>query len=174
MIETIKLNELRLIPESSGILKQLQGEFDFAKPIYDAKDLAFKMNECMIRNDGLGLSACQVGIPFRVFVMRINGDEPLALFNPKIVNTSDNLISMKEGCLSYPLLYMNVRRADAVRIRFQTYTGEMQTQQFIGMSARVALHEMDHMEGITYHSRATSFELQRATRKRMILKRKVK
>jgi len=170
----IELKELQLISEESGILKQLQGEFDFQSPLYDPKDLAFKLNECMKKHNGLGLSACQVGIPFRVFALRVDGDEPYVLFNPKIVSQSDNMISMKEGCLSFPLLYMNVKRPDAVRIRYQTYTGEIKTQQFIGMSARVALHEMDHMEGITYLSRASSFELQRATRKRMILKRKVK
>ena len=170
----IELQQLHLIPEDYEILKQPQDDFDFSNPIFDPKNLADRLNECMKKNDGLGLSACQVGIPYKVFVMRINGDEPLALFNPRIVSQSDNLIPMKEGCLSFPLLYMNVRRPDAVRIRFQTYTGETKTQQFIGMSARVALHEMDHMEGITYLTRASSFELQRATRKRMILKRKVK
>lgn len=170
----IELKELQLVSETSGILTQAQGDFDFENPPCDPKDLAFKLNECMKKNDGLGLSACQVGIPHRVFVMRVNGDEPLALFNPRIVNQSDNQIPMKEGCLSFPLLYMNVRRPDAVRIRFQTYDGETKTQQFIGMSARVALHEMDHMDGITYLNRASPFELQRATRKRMILKRRVK
>jgi peptide deformylase len=170
----IELNALELVPETSEILKQTQRDFDFENLPYDPKDLAFKMNECMKKNDGLGLSACQVGIPYRVFVMRINGDEPLALFNPRIVNQSDNMVPMKEGCLSFSLLYMNVRRPDSVRIRFQTYTGDTKTQQFIGMSARVALHEMDHMQGITYLTRATPFEMQRAMRKRMILKRKIK
>lgn len=170
----IELQQLHLIPEDSGILKQLQGEFDFSNPLFDPKNLAERLNECMKRYNGLGLSACQVGIPFRVFAMRVDGDEPYVLFNPKIVSQSDNMISMKEGCLSFPLLFMNVKRPDSVRLRYQTYTGETKTQQFIGMSARVALHEMDHMEGITYLSRASSFELQRATRKRMILKRKIK
>lgn len=170
----IELQQLHLIPEDSEILKQTQGEFDFSNPLFDPKNLAERLNECMKRYNGLGLSACQVGIPFRVFAMRVDGDEPYVLFNPKIVSQSDNLISMKEGCLSFPLLFMNVKRPDSVRLRYQTYTGETKTQQFIGMSARVALHEMDHMEGITYLSRASSFELQRATRKRMILKRKIK
>jgi peptide deformylase len=170
----IELKELHLIPETNGILKQMQGEFDFKSPVFDPKNLAERMNECMKKYNGLGLSACQVGIPFKVFVMRVDGEEPLALFNPRVVSVSENEVSMKEGCLSYPLLYMNVKRPDAVRIRFQTADGETKTQQFIGMSARVALHEMDHMEGITYTNRASSFELQRATRKRMILKRKVK
>jgi peptide deformylase len=170
----IELKELELIPETSGILKQTQGEFDFRSPVYDPKDLAYKLNECMIKNNGLGLSACQVGIPFKVFVMRVDGEEPFALFNPRIVSVSEKDIIMKEGCLSFPLLYMNIRRPDAVRIRFQTADGETKTQQFIGMSARVALHEMDHMNGITFVNLASSFERQRATRKRMILKRKVK
>ncbi len=170
----IELKELHLIPETNGILKQMQGEFDFSNPVFEPKNLAQRMNECMKKYNGLGLSACQVGIPFKVFVMRVDGEEPLALFNPKIVSVSENEVSMKEGCLSFPLLYMKVKRPDAVRIRFQTADGETKTQQFIGMSARVALHEMDHMEGITYTNRASSFELQRATRKRMILKRKVK
>lgn len=170
----IELQDIKLIPEDSGILKNAQDNFDFANPQCDPKELALKLNECMKKNNGLGLSACQVGIPVRVFAMRVDSQEPYVLFNPRIVNQSDNLISMKEGCLSYPLLYMSVKRPDAVRIRFQTQTGETKTQQFIGMSARIALHEMDHMEGITFLNRASSFELQRATRKRIILKRKVK
>jgi peptide deformylase len=170
----IELKALELIPETSEILKQTQRDFDFENLPYDPKDLAFKMNECMIKNNGLGLSACQVGIRYKVFVMRVDSVEPLAIFNPRIVSVSENEVSMKEGCLSFPLLYMNVKRPDAVRIRFQTADGETKTQQFIGMSARVALHELDHLDGITYLNRATSFELQRATRKRMILKRKVK
>lgn len=168
------MNELQLISETDEILKKAQENFDFSNPPYDPKEFAVKLHECMVKNNGLGLSACQVGIPYRAFAMRVDNGEPYVLFNPKVVSQSDNLISMKEGCLSFPLLYMNVKRPDSVRIRYQTYTGETKTNQFIGMSARVALHEMDHMEGITYMNRATSFELQRATRKRMILKRKVK
>lgn len=170
----IELKQLYLIPESSEILKQAQSEFDFESPIFDPKNLAEQLNECMKRYNGLGLSACQVGIPFKVFVLRTDDAEPLALFNPKIVSQSENVVSMKEGCLSFPLLYMNVKRPDSVRIRFKTSSGETKTQQFTGMSARVALHEMDHMEGITYLNRASSLELQRSARKRMILKRKIK
>lgn len=168
------MNDMQLIPETSEILKQAQENFDFENPPYDPREFAIKLHECMVKNNGLGLSACQVGIPYRSFAMRVDGSEPYVLFNPRIVNQSDKVVSMKEGCLSFPLLFMNVKRSDSVRIRFQTYTGETKTQQFIGMSARVALHEMDHMNGITFLNRATSFEFQRASRKRMILKRKVK
>jgi peptide deformylase len=95
------------------------------------------------------------------------------IFNPRIVDHSDKLISMKEGCLSFPLLYLNVKRPDRIRIRYQYHDGETTTQQFIGMTARIVLHEYDHMEGKVFTQKASSFEKERALRKRMILKRKV-
>ena len=81
---------------------------------------------------------------------------------------------MKEGCLSFPLLFLNVKRPDRIRIRFQDYDAETQTSQFIGMTARIALHEYDHISGELFTQKASTFETQRAVRKRMILKRKVK
>jgi len=172
----IDINEvgLKLVEESSGILTQTCGDFDFQDPMVDPKELAQKLHFHMIRNDGLGISACQIGIPLRAFAMRIEQDTPFVLFNPRIVNVSEKEIPMKEGCLSFPLLFLNVRRPDAVRLRYQTETGETVTNQFIGMTARIALHEMDHMNGVVFTSRASQYETQRALRKRMILKRKVK
>jgi peptide deformylase len=172
----IDINEvgLKLVEESSGILTQVCGDFDFQDPLVDPKELAQKLHFHMIRNDGLGISACQIGIPLRAFAMRIEQDTPFVLFNPRIVNVSEKEIPMKEGCLSFPLLFLNVKRPDAVRLRYQTETGETVTNQFIGMTARIALHEMDHMDGVVFTSRASQYETQRALRKRMILKRKVK
>jgi len=165
---------LKLVEETSSILTQVSGDFDFQNPMMDPKELAQKLHFHMVKNDGLGISACQIGIPLRAFAMRIEQNTPFVLFNPRIVNVSEKEISMKEGCLSFPLLFLNVKRPDAVRLRYQTETGETVTNQFIGMSARIALHEMDHMDGKVFTSRASQFESQRALRKRMILKRKVK
>jgi len=168
------MNEMKLVPESSPILLQKCEEFDFNNPPFDPEQFALNLYNAMINHDGLGISACQVGYPYRVFAMRTNSENPLVLFNPRIVDISDNIISMKEGCLSFPLLYLNVKRPDRIRIRFQDYTGEIKTETFIGMTARVALHEYDHLEGKVFTSVASSFETQRAMRKRMILKRKVR
>ena len=148
-------------------------EFDFDNPPCDPKELAQTLHDKMLKSDGLGLSANQVGLPYRVFVMR-TGEKPYAVFNPRVVDVSEKELSMKEGCLSFPLLYLSVKRPDSVRIRFQDETGEMRTEKFIGMTARIALHEFDHMLGKVYTQRATQYETQRALRKRMILKRKVK
>ena len=164
---------LEFVPETSPILMQECKEFDFDNPPFDPKEFAQALHDKMIKSDGLGLSANQVGIPYRVFVMR-TGNKPFAVFNPKVVDMSDKEISMKEGCLSYPLLYLSVKRPDSIRIRFQNEEGETRTEKFIGMTARIAQHEFDHMVGKVYTEQASAFETQRAMRKRMILKRKVK
>jgi peptide deformylase len=166
--------EMKLVPETSPILLQKCEEFDFNNPPFDPEQFAINLYNAMVNHDGLGISACQVGYPYRVFAMRTNSENPLVLFNPRIVDVSDNMVSMKEGCLSFPLLYLNVKRPDYVRIRFQEYTGETITETFVGMTARVALHEYDHLEGKVFTSVASSFETQRAMRKRMIFQRKVR
>lgn len=166
------LKELKLISEDSPMLLQPCEEFDFNDPPYDPVELSESLHSVMARNDGLGLSANQVGIPYRVFVIR--SEPKITLFNPRIVNVSDNEVIVKEGCLSFPLLYLNVKRPDNCRIRFQNEHGETMTETFIGLTARVALHEYDHMSGTLFIQKASSFETQRAKRKRMILQRKVK
>lgn len=165
---------LTILKETSPILRQRCEEFDFSNPPCDPIQLAKDLNETMIAADGLGLSANQVGLPYRVFVMRIENNEPFALFNPKIVSTSDNFIPMKEGCLSFPLLYLNVKRPDSLRVRYTNQYGDTNTQRFIGMSARIVLHEYDHMEGKVFTQAASKFEADRALRKRTILRRRIK
>jgi len=164
---------LEFVSETSPVLLQECEEFNFDNPPFDPKEFAQALHDKMVKSDGLGLSANQVGQPYRVFVMR-TGEKPYAVFNPKVVDVSDRELVMKEGCLSFPLLYLSVKRPDSVRIRFQDETGEMRTEQFIGMTARIAQHEFDHMLGKVYTQKASQYEAQRAMRKRMILKRKVK
>ena len=166
---------MKLVAENDPILTQACQNYDFENPPFDnAQQFAIDLYNVMVKNDGLGLSACQVGYPYRVFAMRTNSENPLVLFNPRIVDVSEKMVIMKEGCLSFPLLYLNVKRPDYVRIRYQEFTGQTITDVFIGMSARVALHEYDHLEGKVFTSVASSFETQRAIRKRMILQRKVR
>jgi peptide deformylase len=164
---------LEFVPESSSMLLQPSKEFDFSNPPFDPKEFAESLYNTMARHDGLGLSAVQVGHPYRVFAMR-NDKDPIVLFNPRIVFQSENILSMKEGCLSFPLLFLSVKRPDSIRIRYQTWENTTDTSTFIGMTARVALHEYDHLEGKLFTQVASSFEVERSKRKRMILQRKVK
>lgn len=162
-----------LIKETAPILRVPCVEFDFSDPPCDPIELANDLNETMIANDGLGLSANQVGLEYRVFVVRTEENKPLALFNPEIVSVSDKLISLKEGCLSFPLLYLNVKRPEWVRVRYKDQYSEIHTKRYMGVTCRVVLHEYDHMEGKVFTHVASKFESQRALRKRMILRRRV-
>jgi len=164
---------MKLIPESSPMLLEPSVEFDFANPPFDPKEFAESLYNTMARHDGLGFSAVQVGYPYRVFAMR-NDRDPIVLFNPRIVFHSSNVLPMKEGCLSFPLLFLNVKRPDSIRVRYQTWENITDTSTFIGMSARVALHEYDHLEGKLFTQVASSYEVERSKRKRMILQRRVK
>jgi peptide deformylase len=166
--------ELNLVEENSPVLLSECKEFDFKNPPFDPKEFAKSLHVLMVKNDGLGLSANQTGHSYKVFTIRTKDDEVFALFNPKVVDTSKNEIPMKEGCLSFPLLYLNVKRPNAVRIRYQDQDGEVHTEKFIGMTARIVLHEYDHMNGKVFTTKASTYETQRALRKRMILKRRVK
>ena len=165
--------DMKFIPESSPMLLEPSVEFDFANPPFDPKEFAESLYNTMARHDGLGLSAVQVGQPYRVFAMR-NDNNPIVLFNPRIIFESSTILPMKEGCLSFPLLFLSVKRPDSVRVRYQTWENFTDTSTFIGMSARVALHEYDHLQGKVFTQVASSFEVERSKRKRMILQRRVK
>ena len=153
-----------LIPANSPILKQAMEPFDFSNPPINPLDLVTDLAETMLENNGIGLSANQVGLPYRVFVML--GSELIPCFNPRIVDMSKETIVLEEGCLSYPELFVKVKRPKRIKVRFATPDGNVVTQTFDGMTARVFQHEMDHLDGINYLTRANKFHLEQARKKK--------
>lgn len=149
-----------LVPASDSILYRPVDKFDFKNPPVDPMALALDLLGHLRHYKGLGLSANQLGLPYRVFAME--GDPAFVCFNPVITATGDNVVLMDEGCLTYPGLYMKVKRPAAIRVRFQDPNGDFVTQKFSGMTARVFQHEYDHMEGILYVQRVTRLVLDRA------------
>lgn len=154
-----------LVSEDDPILRQKLEDFDFNNPPIDPNSFASSLVETCILNRGLGLSANQCGFKYRVFVAGA-GDEYVAYFNPNIIDVSDEFEIGPEGCLSFPHLYLNVYRRKWVEIEYQDYTGEKKTVKLEGLSARVILHEYDHMEGITFHTRAKPMALKSGIDKR--------
>lgn len=163
---------LDLVPEHDPILYQNFEDFDFSNPPTNPIELSNNLIETMVANKGLGLSACQVGLPYRAFVLW--SEQPLAVFNPRIVDQKNEFITLEEGCLSFPYLFIKVKRPSMIKARFQDAKGETHTQVFIGMTARCFLHEMDHLDGILYTQRASKIHLARAHNQRKILTRKLK
>tara|TARA_R110000868_G_scaffold9000_10_gene45649 strand:+ start:7587 stop:8219 length:633 start_codon:yes stop_codon:yes gene_type:complete len=161
-----------LIPASDPILSRPVDKFDFKNPPVDPMALALDLLGHLRHYKGLGLSANQLGLPYRVFAME--GDPAFVCFNPVITATGDNVELMDEGCLTYPALFMKVKRPAAIRVRFQDPNGDFVTKKFSGMTARIFQHEYDHMEGIMYVQRVTRLVLDRARKQQDKLIKKMR
>ena len=144
----IKSMAYDLIEHNSVILEQELPLFNFDNPPIDPEELAKNLLDTMREHKGIGLSANQVGLPYRVFVME--GEPPFACFNPKIVDVSEEIVSLTEGCLSYPGVAVPIKRPAHVRVRFTAPNGNTMTRKFTGMTARIFLHEYDHLQGINF------------------------
>lgn len=154
---------LTLVPSTDPILSEVMPKFDFDKPPINPEQLAVDLAETMIANKGLGLSANQVGLRHRVFV--ITGSPIIAIFNPRIVDSTPEEINMEEGCLSFPGLYFKVKRPAAIKMRYQLPNGETVTEQYQGLTARIIQHELDHLDGIKYTSRGNRMHVNEAKKK---------
>jgi len=145
------------------ILKQTLQPFDFTNPPMDTKLLASSLIETMLQNNGVGLAASQIGLPYRVFAMGA-GEYILACFNPEIIESSGN-DNFKEGCLSFPGLYLEIPRASSVTVKYYDFTGAVQNQTFTGLTAKIFQHELDHLNGVVFTSRISPIKLELAKRK---------
>jgi peptide deformylase len=147
------------------VLTTVSEPFDFENPQMDPVDLGARLVKTMIDESGLGLSAIQIGIPYRVFAIRAQ-PQNIVLFNPTVVYASEETKTEYEGCLSFPNLIVKVKRPFEVRVRFWMPNGEVRTERWGGLTARVAQHEIDHLDGVLFYSRANRFHRDQAFRKR--------
>jgi peptide deformylase len=139
-------------------------EFDFENPPVDTNKFASSMVETCIKHGGFGLSANQCGFNYRMFVMGA-GENFVAHFNPKVIKTYGE-VHMMEGCLSFPMLALSITRPSAIDVEYQDFNGQKREAHYTGISARCFLHELDHMNGIVYTSRAKPMALQSGMKKR--------
>lgn len=122
----------------------------------DLEQLVDRMIHLMRDARGVGLAANQVGILRRVFVIQADEDEePRALVNPVIVERSDELDEDDEGCLSMQGVVVPVERAVSIRVEARDADGNPVTLELEGLPARVAQHELDHLDGVLILDRTT-------------------
>ena len=162
-----------LVKEDDPFLREVPDVFDFDSPQVDPEKLEKQLLENMIHHRGYGLSANQIGIPVTVFAMMVDSD-PLVVFNPEIIEWREQTTYVKEGCLSYPGLFIAIERAYGISTRFQLSEGEEQSGNFIELSARVFQHESEHMDGELFIDNVSGFKLKSAMRKRKMYLRKLK
>jgi peptide deformylase len=135
----------------------------------DGESLEKAMCEFMIEANGIGLAANQIGITKRVFVMgsyNINGfPAPFAVFNPRIIEASAEIVLDQEGCLSYPGLFLTVKRPSWIVAEYQNAKGDTIEARFEGYLAKCFQHELDHLDGICFVDKVSPLKLNLAMKK---------
>lgn len=125
--------------------------------------------------NGLGLSANQCGFSFRMFVMG-GGEFETVCINPRIVDIAEDadLVRMREGCLSYPGLFLYVPRYESIQVEYTDETGQTVNTWLSGITAQVYQHELDHMNGIVYTEKVGPLAIQMAKKRQGKLIKKIK
>jgi peptide deformylase len=125
-----------------------------------------EMLALMHANLGVGLSATQVGSSYNMFVMAHSFLGDIGVYKPEILETDGEVI-IEEGCLTWPLLYIKLKRPARIKVRFIKTDGETVVETWMdGIDARCFLHEYDHLQGTNFIDLAGDFKLQMAKQKR--------
>ena len=143
---------LKLTPNTHPILHER------VKPCSDnlnRREISRILKENMIHYEGIGLSANQIGIGERVFVMMLNmeTEETITCFNPRIIKRYDDCGWFEEGCLSFPDEIINIQRPNRIVVKYEDEDKKDHKIKLDGLAARVFLHEFDHLEGIVFTER---------------------
>ena len=115
-------------------------------------ELSKNMTNIMKKAPGVGLAANQIGILKQIITVHIQDKEQeiekiYALFNPKIVNVSKELVVMEEGCLSLPKQFANIERPQSVTVSYLNENNKVVEEKKEGLEARILQHEIDHLYG---------------------------
>ena len=121
----------------------------------DRHEMSRILKENMIHYEGIGLSANQIGIGERVFVMMLNmeTEETITCFNPRIIKRYEDDVWYEEGCLSFPDEIINIQRPNRIVVKYEDEDKKEHKIKLQGLAARVFLHEFDHLEGIVFTER---------------------
>jgi peptide deformylase len=119
----------------------------------DLRQLVADMTETMLAANGAGLAAIQVGAPVRLFIVdgHVTGgaeeSPPKVFINPEIIEISDESQTGDEGCLSFPDIFVPVKRGMRAKVRARDLDGKVFEAEGEGLYARAMQHETDHLNG---------------------------
>ena len=176
------MKELKLItptdPRVQSAIAPFNNDMLKDEGFKDRKELSEAMFDTMKKYGGIGLSANQVGLPFNMFVL---GDHPeiekglkMTCFNPMIISSSVEEETMKEGCLTFPFVFLNITRPRKVVVKYEDENGDLKEGSLDGMISRVFQHEYDHMLGKTFVDGVSKMKLDMAYSKATKMMKKYK
>ena len=160
---------MKLVEQTNPILKKVCTPFDFDEPIMDPYEVSDGLQEIRRKDGGIGLAAPQVGIDTRALVIGMGNfqtegvdDYDQVFFNPVITSSEGKDTYMVEGCLSFPNLFVKIKRPETITLYWETEEGTGCDEKFDGITSRILQHEIDHLNGVTFIQRANRFHLQQA------------
>lgn len=159
---------MRLVVEPDPILKQVAQPWDF-KVDQNPEQLEKEMIDIMKSFHGRGLAGNQVGLLKQVLTIQLehhpDKPEPFAMFNPQVVSIDNAEIDGDEGCLSFPNLWLKVKRSKAVTVEYFDKSEKSCIIELSGIDARCFLHELDHLNGIVFTDNVSQMKLLLARKK---------
>ena len=161
ILKMVPPNDPRLLSKIAPYQDDMLKEHDFE----NRKALADAMYDTMKKYGGLGLSCNQVGLPYRMFVMGGHPEIDLGrtryVFNPEVLEMSKETVMLKEGCLSFPFVFVSIRRPKWVQVKYEDEEGETKQETLHGMNARIFQHENEHMNGYIFTDLVSKMKLDR-------------
>jgi len=159
-----RIEDTQLVPVTDPILKN---PLESCSIGLDRKEIQDRLLSAMEHYQGIGLSANQIGIKERAFIMYsdVKKKETITCFDPLITDYSEEKIIMDEGCLTWPGLWLKVERSEGIRCVYNDVDGELVQVQMHGLEARIFQHEYDHMEGTNFTQRVSRLKLNMAKRR---------
>ena len=127
---------------------------------YDDKEkFEQDMIKLMLDENGLGLAANQIGITKRFFAIGHDSFDTFKkraiIWNPQVINTSEEKVIDIEGCLSFKDIWLKVERPKTVEVQYETTQGKTEFAKLDGMESKCFQHECDHLDGITFNKRVS-------------------
>jgi len=155
--------EIKLLKEGDEQLRKVCEPYSFDVD-GDPTELVKAMTKIMFENNGIGLAAPQCGIMKRLFIMG-NDQKLFVCINPEIIKGQGEDRDL-EGCLSFPDLWMRVKRYKSVEVKYQDINGQIIESNLTGLVSRVFQHELDHLDGVCFDTRVGPATLDLAREKR--------
>jgi len=156
---------MNLVYYPNTILDKKLTDVNLENPGFDIKELKEQMVDVMLNNNGIGLTASQVGLDHNLFVMGDSKENATIHINPTVLEYTEETVTELEGCLSFPNVFVKVKRPKEILAEFYDIDLKKQVVKITGYSARCYLHELDHCLGITFKDRVSRLKWDMAKKK---------
>jgi len=167
-----KIEPLQVHDDTFHMLSVPIPEFLGVLPNPSMTKLVRRLKMTMKLYSGLGLAANQCAIKERVFVIGTDQFQ-MACINPKVLESSEEIVKDTEGCLSFPAFFLSIPRPKWVEVEFTDENGQRKQTRLDGLTARCFLHELEHLNGVKFTSHVGSVAMLQAKRKQEKLIKKI-